>query len=69
MIGTREQKQAAADALAQAVFGTHRSSAPVKPAPEVGSGLQSGAVGRVLAIKSAKQRAVDALRGIDPYLG
>ena len=68
MIVTREQKQAARDALAEAVFGTSRSSAPVKPSPTRGLGLQSGA-GRVVPVKTPKQRAVDALRGIDPYLG
>ena len=42
-MSTDEQKQAATEALAEAVFGTSRSSAPVKPAPALVLGLQSGA--------------------------
>ena len=66
-MSTDEQKQAAREALAKAVFGTSRSSAPVKPAAALVLGLQSGA-GRAFSVKTPKQRAVDALRGIDPYL-
>ena len=66
-MSTDEQKQAAREALAEAVFGTSRSSAPVKPAPALVLGLQSGA-GRCFSVRTPKQRAVDALRGIDPYL-
>ena len=65
-MSTDEQKQAAGDALAEVVFGTSCPSAPVKPAPARVLGLQSGA-GRAFSVRTPKQRAVDALRGIERY--
>jgi hypothetical protein len=46
------RKQAAADALADAVFGTNRTPDNGEPNDESGSGV----------VKSAKQRATQALR-------
>lgn len=63
-----EQKQAAADALAEAVCGSRKPAKPPRSAASLMSGMQSGATARGFITKSAKQRAVDALRGIDPYL-
>ena len=64
---THEQKQAAADALAEALWGTRMPTKPPRSATSPMSGLQSGATAREFITRSAKQHAVDALRAMERH--